>query len=129
VVVHYDGAYFSPAETTTLPTIKYTYLANGTYKVAVRVTDDDATTAIAAMTVTVKDLSPAAVVSCPEKTNERDGAQFDASGSVSSPDKIEMWEWDFNFNPAPGFLQRRITARKRRFYKFADAGVYKVAVP
>ena len=71
---------------------------NGVYTIAVRVTDDDGSSDLASMTVTVNDLGPTAVLSGDTNLVEASPGAYDASASTSSPDAIVSYDWDWNYN-------------------------------
>ncbi len=123
----YDGTNFGSDLTTTVAQASHTWEDDGTYMIALMVTDDDGSTDIVSMTVHVEDLAPTATVVCPDSAQERQPAYFDASSSSSTPDLLVSFEWDFNydgtnFNPFPN------NAAPTAWFSFPDAGTYTVAV-
>jgi hypothetical protein len=121
----YDSVTFSPSgDSGAMQT--HTWMDNGSYIVAVRVTDDDGSTSLATLAVLVNDLGPVALLSGDTLLNTGQNGSYDASGSSSSPDAIVNIEWDWeydgsNFNPSTdtGALQT---------HSWSSAGNYIVAV-
>ena len=123
----YNGTTFNPHELSHTPTINKTYMENGEHMIAVRIVDDDETTAVASMSIVVNDTAPVLVLNGPSQAPENLPSSFDTTGTTSYPDHIVGYEWDFNydgssFNPFTNYAAP--TAR----YTFPDAGVYTVAV-
>ncbi|MFC2016517.1 PKD domain-containing protein [Chloroflexota bacterium] len=76
--------------------LNHTYSDNGIYTIAVTVADDDGGVGSDTVLVTVNDLSPiAAFVWTPEPQDEGAAITF-TDTSVSSPDIIVAWDWEFN---------------------------------
>jgi PKD repeat protein len=122
---NYDGLVFT-ASGDTAAIQSHMWTDNGTYNVAVRVTDDIGSTDIATLTVTVNDLAPTAAIVGDVVLDEGQSGSFDASGSASSPNAIVAYEWDWNydgvtFNPSGdvGVTQS---------HAWAEDGSYAVAV-
>ena len=76
-------------------TINHTYFDNGTYSVTLTVTDDDNSTAIRFVNITVLDLSPMANAGPDHWIDTKENITFNASKSYSYPDKIVKYLWDF----------------------------------
>ncbi|MCK5251703.1 MAG: PKD domain-containing protein [Thermoplasmata archaeon] len=118
----YDGS-FNPSASGAQVT--WTFMNNGSYTVALRVTDDDGSFAIKSMNIMVSDLTPSAVIDAPTSTDEGTVVKFDASGSGSYPDDIILFEWDLDFQGATftthatGIIVNHI---------FMDNGPYNVAL-
>jgi PKD repeat protein len=122
---NYDGLTFT-ASGDTGASRSHTWSDNGTYTVAVRVTDDDGSTDIATLPVVVNDLGPTAVLIGDAVLDEGHAGSFDASGSTSSPDAIVLYEWDWTydgmtFNPSDDF-------GPTQGHTWPDDGIYAVAV-
>lgn len=86
---------------------------DGIYIVAVKVTDDDRSTDIAILVVTVCDLGPTAILNGDSILDEGQPGNYDASGSTSPADSIVSFEWDWDYDGAtfnPYFIKE--TARK-----------------
>jgi PKD repeat protein len=91
---NYDGTTFNPSGDTGAVQI-HAWMDNDTYTAAVRVTDDDGSTDIAVLEVTIIDFAPTAAFTwAPEPQDEGSSVSFtDTSTSVS--DLITAWSWDF----------------------------------
>ena len=94
---NYDGITFSPSGDTGAAQT-HTWMDNGAYTVAVRVTDDDGSMDMAGMQVTVNDRGPAAAITGDTPIDEGRVGNFDAGGSSSSPDDMVSYEWDWNYD-------------------------------
>ncbi|HUV43683.1 MAG TPA: PKD domain-containing protein, partial [Dehalococcoidales bacterium] len=93
----YDGTTFNPSgDTGVMQT--HAWDDDGTYTVAVRVTDGDGSTDIATLVVTVNDLGLTAALTGDETLVEGQTGSYDASGSTSSPDLIVSYEWDWDYD-------------------------------
>lgn len=92
----YDGVTFDVDRTG--PSFNQTFMDNGSYRMALRVTDDDGSISFTERTIFIRDLSPDIVLDAPSVVDE--GAQFilDASNTTSWPDVIGTFEWDLNYN-------------------------------
>ena len=118
----YDGS-FNPSASGAQVT--WTFMNNGSFTVALRVTDDDGSFAIKSMNIMVSDLTPSAVIDAPTSTDEGTVVKFDASSSESFPDDIILFEWDLDFQgasfttDATGIIVNHI---------FMDNGPYNVAL-
>jgi len=105
--------------------VTWTFMANGPFKVALRVTDEDGSFAIKSMNILVSDLTPSAVIDAPTSTDEGTVVKFDAISSESFPDDIILFEWDLDFQgatfttDATGIIVNHI---------FMDNGPYNVAL-
>jgi hypothetical protein len=122
----YSGTFVVELDTGTTDNADHTYMDDGTYTVAVRVTDDDGSTGIDTFEVIVDDLGPTAGLTGDAVVDEGVSGSYDASSSTSSPDAIVLyeWDWDYNgvtFNPSgdTGVTQSHV---------WLDDGVYLVAV-
>jgi len=122
---NYNGSTFNPSGDTGA-TQSNSWMDNGTYTVAVRVTDDDGITDIAALAVTVNDLGPTAVLTGDTSLNEGQAGSYDASGSTSSPDTIVSYEWDWDYNGST-FNPSGDTGATQS-HAWMDNGSYTVAV-
>jgi PKD repeat protein/subtilisin family serine protease len=93
----YDGITFQSDLTT--QNGSYTYLDDGTYTAALRVTDDDGmTSAINTTTVVVNNLPPSGNMFTPGLSNEGEEVPFTATVSDPSPLDTVIVEWDFEYN-------------------------------
>jgi PKD repeat protein len=79
---NYNGTTFIPSGDTG-PSQYHAWMDNGTYTVAVRVTDDDGSTDIAMMTVTVNNVAPSVDAGPDGTINE--GSAFSSAGSFTDP--------------------------------------------
>ncbi len=99
---NYDGENFTVDNTTAIPTISRQFNQNGVFGVAVKVIDSDGSYDIDTLNnntqITVLDKSPIAVLTGDSVVFENQTAFFNASGSISNPDAISSYEWDFNYN-------------------------------
>jgi PKD repeat protein len=77
--------------------INHTYMDDGTYTIALRVTDDDGTAVLSTHVVTVADLGPTADVTITGDFLEGTKLIMDARGTLSYPDEIVTYEWDFYY--------------------------------
>ena len=122
---NYDGVTFNPSGDT--GAIQgHTWADDGVYTVAVRVTDDDGSTDIAALTVTVLDVGVlTAVLTGDETLDEGQTGNYDASGS-SGPYPMISYEWDWNYDGAT-FNPSGDTGATQS-YTWTDNGTHIVAV-
>jgi PKD repeat protein len=122
---NYDSATFYPSgDTGAVQT--HTWMDNGIYTVAVRVTDDDGSTDIAALVVTANDLGPTAALTGDATLDEGQAGSYDAGGSASSPDAIVAYEWDWNYNGTTFKPSGDIGPTQS--HTWMDNGTYTVAV-
>ncbi|UCC92526.1 MAG: PKD domain-containing protein [Thermoplasmata archaeon] len=93
----YDGSTFNVDYTT--QTVNHTYLDDGTYTVALRVTDDEGLTSpINTTDVVVRNLPPSGNVFTPGTSVEGDDVPFTAQVEDPSPlDTVSVF-WDFEYN-------------------------------
>ncbi|MGQ9583219.1 MAG: PKD domain-containing protein [Thermoplasmatota archaeon] len=106
--------------------VEHVYLANGTYKVALVVTDNDGSTDILTRNVTVVKYNPPPVARftyAPEEPTTSDYIEFDASGSYDpSPGYIRRYEWSW------GDGNSSQLSLSRTSHRFFAAGVYNVTL-
>jgi PKD repeat protein len=111
-----DGVYDDATGATT----SKTWFDDGVYTVGLRVTDDDEGENTDTTTVTINDLGPTAAFTwSPEPQDEGSAVSF-IDNSVSYPDSITGWSWDFGG-------QGTSTAQSPSF-TFMDDGLYKVGL-
>ncbi len=122
---NYNGSSFSPSGDSGAIR-SHTWLDNGIYTVAVRVTDDDGSTDIATLAVTVNDLGPTAVLSGSTSLDAGQAGSYDASSSSSSPDAIISYEWDWNYNGSS--FNPSGDSGTTQTHAWASGGNYTVAV-
>ena len=107
---NYDGTTFNPsADTGAVQT--HLWADNGVFTVAVRVTDDDGSTAIATLSVTVHNVAPT-VEAGPDQTVD-EGAPVGFAGSATDPGAdTHTFTWDFGdgTSPAGGMTASHIYA-------------------
>lgn len=123
---NYDGTTFMPSGDTG-DTQTHEWSAAGTYTIAVRVTDDDASAVIATLQVIVNSLiGPSAALTGDSTLNQGQTGGYDASGSTIGSEPISGYTWDWNydgvtFTPSgdTGPVQTHI---------WSDDGIYTVAV-
>jgi PKD repeat protein len=118
---HFDGT-FDVEDTG--ETANFTYMDNGTYTVALRVRDDDGSSTIATMEVSVEDLHPMATIIAPIMVDEGTLMALTAAAS-SFPDDIVKLEWDFFYN---GTLFERQANGKDVEHTYMDNGNYTIAI-
>jgi len=99
----FNGTFSADQNTGQLNSTNATFNANGTYVVAVKVTDQDNSTSIANITLNVTDLAPTAAISGPSSVFQGKPTIFDISGSFYVKDQITLFEWDFNYSTGLGF--------------------------
>ena len=122
---NYDGVTFNPSVDTGAIQ-SHAWADDGVYTVAVRVTDDDGSTDIAALTVTVLDVGIlSAVLTGDETLDEGQTGNYDASGSIG-PYPIISYEWDWNYDGAT-FNPSGDTGAAQS-HTWMDNGTYTVAV-
>jgi hypothetical protein len=91
---HYDGTFKQEA---TGLLVNFTYMDDGNYTIALRVTDDDGSYCMTSKDVVIRDLIPTAVLEGPDFTWEGAEILLNASKSTSYPDDIVAFEWDFDY--------------------------------
>jgi PKD repeat protein len=106
-------------------TPSHIYPDNGTYTITLTITDEFDNIGQDTLTVTVNDLSPIAALNgdtilVPDQTGN-----FDASGSISSPDEITGYEWDWNYN---GTFNPSEDTGETQSHSYNEPGIYNVAV-
>jgi len=74
------------------------YGDNGIYTVAVAVSDDNGGITVSTLKVTVTDLGPKASLTGDLALDEDQHGSYDASASMSSPDAIASYEWDWEYD-------------------------------
>ncbi|MCJ2541182.1 MAG: PKD domain-containing protein, partial [Candidatus Thermoplasmatota archaeon] len=92
--LHYDGISFDVEDTGSTATV--TYLDNGTYYVALRVTDDDGSTTMATVILDIEDRKPVIELDAPTVVTEGDAFSMDAGNTTSWPDALDKFEWDLD---------------------------------
>lgn len=86
---------FAGLGTSTSPNPEFPFMDDGSYKVTLKVTDDDGSFDTVSHTINIIDLSPTAGFSwSPEPQDEGSPVQF-TDLSLSYPDSIATWDWDF----------------------------------
>jgi PKD repeat protein len=115
----YDGTNFNSEATGQL--YNHTMMFDGTFNIALRVTDDDGSIGISDIDIVVTDGKPDLQVDFPTRVEE--GAVFDlnASATISWPDDLDHIEWDLNYdgtfsNDTVGLLVN---------HTYMDDGVYR----
>jgi PKD repeat protein len=93
---YYDGSDFKTDDNGF--DVEHTYMDNGTYTLAVRVTDDDGSVIIEVMTIIVYDLGPEAIAAVSGDYTEGSNLIIDARPSKSYPDEIVLFEWDLDYD-------------------------------
>ncbi len=88
-----DGQY----DDSSSPQPSWTWMDDGLYTVGLQVTDTLLTGYDTAQ-VTVNDLGPTAAVNGPGALYTEENGTFDASGSTSYPDTIDLYEWDWDYD-------------------------------
>jgi hypothetical protein len=149
-VVAFAGSFYDPdvGETYTIAwdfgdgtgaggtlTPTHTYVDNGTYVVTLTVTDSGSRAGQDTLTIVVNDLGPTAnVEGVPPVTppltvvvDAGEDAVFDASGSMSNPDAIVSYEWDWDYGGPATFMPSGDTG-KMVIRAFPDAGTYTIAM-
>jgi PKD repeat protein len=94
---NYNGSVFAPSGDTGA-VMSHAWNDNGSYTVAVRVTDSHGGVDIATLAVTVNDLAPTAAVSGNALLGIGQTGAYGASASTSSPDAIASYEWAWSYN-------------------------------
>lgn len=94
-----DGDGTFETDTGTTPTTSHTYAENGTYLVAVKVTDDEGKSGLAVDPVTVENRLPTAAFTwSPTVAKRKKPVTFDASASSDPDGTIARYLWDFDGN-------------------------------
>jgi PKD repeat protein len=105
----------------------HSYMVNGLYDAAVRVTDDDGLTDEASVTITVSDAPQAPVADLQLTPDQGDiplNVTLDASGSTDLDGSITLYEWDFD---GDGIMDDSGTAASIQ-HTYTDAGVFNPTV-
>ncbi|MDY6837598.1 MAG: PKD domain-containing protein [Thermodesulfobacteriota bacterium] len=118
----YDGTFDASGDTG--PTQGHVW-NGGTYTVAVLVTDDDGSTDMTTLEVTVSDLGPTALLTGDISLDAGTEGNYDASDSTSSPDAIVSYEWDWNYD---GTFDASGDTGPTQTHAWANSGAYTVAV-
>jgi len=149
-VVAFTGGFFDPdtGETYTIVwdfgdgttasgtlTPTHTYADNGTYIVTLTVTDSGGRSGQDTVTIAVDDLGPAAnVEGVPPVTlplalvvDAGEDTFFDASGSMSNPDAIVSYEWDWDYG-GPATFTPSVDTGEMAIHVFPEAGTYTIAM-
>ena len=122
----YDGSTFVPSGDTGA-TQSHAWSVAGTYTVAVRVTDDDGSTAVATLPVTVNALvGPTAALAGTTALNEGQTGAFDAGASSAGSSAIVGYEWDWNYDGST-FVPSSDTGPANS-HMWPDDGAYPIAV-
>jgi len=121
----WDFVYDGPFDIMSTGVVTYhTYMDNGSYTAALRVTDDDGSTHIATVEITVVDLGPSPALSTLSVVDE--GTSFNLTSLSSSyPDHIVRVEWDFDYDGTT-FLMDDVGVDVE--HTFMDNGSYVVAL-
>lgn len=122
---NYDGSTFVPSGLTGVSQT-YTWAGAGSYNVAVRVTDDDGSTDIAVLGVTVSGSGPVAQISGDDVLNEGETGSYDANGSFVSSGVITSYEWDWEYDG--GTFNPSGNTGATQTHVWLDNGNYIVAV-
>jgi PKD repeat protein len=118
----YDGVSFNIDYTEAV--VNHTYMDNGTYLVALRLTDDDGSTVLADMLVMVSDLAPVSNLTVTGPMLEGSPVTLNGSASSSFPDELVSWEWDVDYD---GTFQVDASGPSGE-YTYMDNGTYLVAL-
>ena len=106
--------------------VQHAYLANGTYRVTLIVTDDDGGTDSAVQNITVSKYNSPPVASfsyLPEFPTTTDYVEFDASGSRdTAPGQIRRYEWSW------GDGNNSMLSLSRTSHRFFSTGTYNVTL-
>ncbi len=129
----WDFGYGTGAGGTLTPT--HTYVDNGTYIATLTVTDSGGRSGQDTLTIVVNDLGPTAnVEGVPPVTppltvvvDTGEDAVFDASASMSNPDAIVSYEWDWDYGSLAGFTPWGDTG-KMGIHVFPEASTYTIAM-
>ncbi len=113
-----DGTY---EESSTAPTFAYTYTDNGTYKVRLRVTDDDGGTALShPLTIEVMNRAPTCSFSwSPTSPTEAEDVTFTAVGN-DIDGQVVGWRWNFGDGTT--------SSDYSPLHRFPDDGAYTVTL-
>lgn len=113
-----DGTY---EESTTCPTFTHSYADDGTYKVRLRVTDDDGSTALSnSITVEVDNRPPTSAFDwTPSLPDDAIKVEF-ADRSTDPDGEVVSWCWDFG--------DRSTSTTKSPGHQFPDDGIYTVTL-
>ncbi|MCP3950789.1 MAG: PKD domain-containing protein, partial [Desulfobacterales bacterium] len=118
---NYSGA-FNPSGDTGA-TQSHAYDDNGTYIVAVRVTDDDGSTDIATLPVTVNNVAPIVEAGPDQTVDEGDPVTF--AGSFTDPGAADTHAITWDFGDATPAVSGTLTPPA---HTYADNGVYTVTL-
>jgi len=94
--LEYDGVTFDVDDTR--QALGHVFMDNGTYTVALRVTDDDGSVSLTSLTIIVIDLRPRIIVDYPTDVDEGYNVTFNATGTTSWPDALDRFEWDLDYD-------------------------------
>ncbi|MBI4699905.1 MAG: PKD domain-containing protein [Deltaproteobacteria bacterium] len=120
----YDGNSFDIDATG--PTVNTTYPSNGSFLVALRVTDNDGAEDVTTHALTVKpNQAPVAAIKGPAQVRIDEIASFDGAGSSDADGQVVKYEWDFDYAP-DNFTLDATGPTANTFYP--NAGSYVVAL-
>jgi PKD repeat protein len=112
---------FGDGNTATGKTPTHTYAQNGTYTVALRVTDNDGATNTSTTTATIADTEPVADFSA-TPTSGPGPLTVAFTDASTSHDGIETWSWDFDSDGETDSTEQNPT------HVYAEEGVYAVSL-
>ena len=118
----YDGTTFTPDVIDDL--YNHTILDDGTYRIALRVTDDDGSVGLTDISVKVLDGRPTLGVTYPQTWDEGFQLSLNASGSSSWRDALDRIEWDLDYDGTFSIGQIGTLAN----FTYMDDGDYQIVV-
>lgn len=107
-------------------TTNYTFMADGSFTIATRITDADGSTDIETKSITINDEEPTAILSGPSSGMEDLELYFSALSSISHDDitKIE-WNWDY---PTGDWIEGSIIGIESNIFYDPDPNPYVVGL-
>jgi PKD repeat protein len=110
---------FGDGDTATGEAPAHTYAQDGTYTVALTVTDNDGATNMSTTTATIADTEPTADFSA-SPTSGQESLTVTFTDNTTSHDGLVAWSWDFDNDGVADSTEQNPT------YEYAEDGVYTV---
>ncbi len=114
----YDGQTFDVQATR--QNVSYQYLQEGTYTVALRVTDDDGGSVTVTDTVVIHNVAPIANITSPKTALE--GEEIQLTGGQQDPGRLDIWTYNWDFGDGVTSTEKSPT------HTYLDDGLFNVTL-